>query len=322
MTINEALILPPTRDERWDLAKQSGVNHAVINSLNIGAGQRYQEYDELLRLKNAFQNAGLDLQVIEEAFPLTDNTVLGKKGRDAEIDAFCEFLRNAGAAGISTVCYDWMASRRWSRTDTARPARGGSLTTAYDHDEMQRGPNPPEAPVTEETLWTTLEYFLERVVPVAEEADVHLALHPNDPPLSPIRGIERIITSVEAYDRVLDIIDSEHNGITFCQGNFAAMGVDIPETIRHFGDRINYVHFRDVEGSVDSFVETWHDNGPTDMLAAIRAYRDIGYDGLMRPDHVPTMAGESNDNPGYETRGRLFAIGYMRGLLEQTEDQV
>jgi mannonate dehydratase len=106
MTIKEALILPPNRDERWDLAKQIGVDNAVINSLNIGAGQRYREYDELLRLKNVFQNAGLDLQVIEEAFLLTDNTVLGKEVCDAEIDAFCEFLRNAGAAGISTVCYD------------------------------------------------------------------------------------------------------------------------------------------------------------------------------------------------------------------------
>ena len=96
------------------------------------------------------------------------------------------------------------------------------------------------------------------------------------------------------------------------------MGVDIPETIFQFGNRINYVHFRDIEDSV----ETWYDNGPTDMLDAIRAYRDIRYDGLMRPDHVPTVASESNDNPGYETRGRLFAIGYMRGLLEQTEAQV
>lgn len=109
--------------------------------------------------------------------------------------------------------------------------------------------------------------------------------------------------------------------MTFCQGNFAAMNVDIPETIRHFGDRIHFVHFRDVEGDADRFVETWHDDGPTDMRAAMEAYQDIGFNGPMRPDHVPTMAGEDNSNPGYQTNGRLFAIGYMRGLLERVQDE-
>jgi mannonate dehydratase len=181
---------------------------------------------------------------------------------------------------------------------------------------MSGGPPPAAADTTAEELWENLRYFLERVVPVAEEVDVRLALHPDDPPRSEVRGMPRIVDSVENYDRVLDIYDSEYNGVTFCQGNFAAMGVDIPETIRHFGDRINFVHFRDVEGDADGFVETWHDAGPTDMRAAMEAYADIGFDGPARPDHVPTMVGESNENPGYHTKGRLFAIGYMRGLLE------
>lgn len=310
-----ALILPPERDKRWDLARQMGVEQAVVNTMNIGNDHRYHEYDEMLRMANRFEHAGLELSVIEEAFPLTNTTVLGKDGRDDEIDEFCQFLRNAGQVGLDIVCYDWMVTR-WTRTDTAIPVRGGSLTTGYDHEQMQRGPNHPDAPVTEEHLWETLEYFLERVVPVAEEAEVDLALHPNDPPISPVRGIERIITSVDAYEQVLDLVTSERNGIAFCQGNFSAMNVNIPETIRHFGDAINYVHFRDVVGMADDFEETWHDQGPTDMQAAIDAYRDISYKGPMRPDHVPTMASESNDNPGYETKGRLFAIGYMRGLLE------
>lgn len=314
-----ALILPPNHDDRWNLAKQIGVDHAVVNTLNIGDNHRYRDFEELLLLKNRFVNAGLDLQVIEESFPLTDNTVLGREGRDKEIEAFCEFLRNMGAVGIPVVCYDWMASRRWARTDTSVQTRGGALTTQYDHEQMQQGPDASEAPVTKEELWENLEYFLRRVVPVAEEAGVYLALHPNDPPLSPIRGIARIMTSVEAYDRALNIIDSPHNGVAFCQGNFAAMGVDIPETIYHFDDRINYVHFRDVKGTAERFTETWHDDGPTDMAAAIRAYRDIGYNGPMRPDHVPTMAGETNENPGYETLGRLFAIGYVRGLIKQAQ---
>jgi mannonate dehydratase len=114
----------------------------------------------------------------------------------------------------------------------------------------------------------------------------------------------------------MDLVDSPRNGIAFCQGNFSAMEVDIPGTIRHFGENINYVHFRDVVGSAEDFEETWHDQGPTDMAAAIDAYNDIGFDGVARPDHVPTMAGESNDTPGYEMKGRLFAIGYMSGLID------
>jgi mannonate dehydratase len=309
-----ALILPPERDERWDLARQIGVEHAVVNTMNIGDGHRYHGYDELLRLVNRFENAGLDLKVIEEAFPLTNTTVLGKDDRDEEIDRFCEFLRNAGETGLDTVCYDWMATR-WSRTDTAVPTRGRSLITAYDHEQMQHGPDHPDAPVTTDQLWESLAHFLERVMPVAEEAGVNLALHPNDPPISPIRGVERIITSPDAYDRVMELVPSERNGIAFCQGNFSAMNIDIPAAIRRFGEDINYVHFRDVAGAADNFEETWHDQGPTDMGAAVDAYRDIGYEGVARPDHVPTMAGESNDNPGYETKGRLFAVGYMKGLM-------
>ncbi|WP_049992270.1 mannonate dehydratase [Natrinema salifodinae] len=311
-----ALVLPPDPDERWDLATQVGVTSAVVHTLEIGDGRRPSDYDTLLRWKNRFANAGIDLAVVEGSVPLTDATRLGTPGRDEEIEEFCRFLRNLGRLGVSVVCYDWMAGVRWARTATSVPARGGSLTSAYDNDQMRRGPEPDIPEITAADLWANLEYFLERVVPVAEEAGVKLGLHPDDPPRESVRGVPRIINSVEAYERVLDIVPSEHNGITFCQGNFAAMGVDVPETIRRFGDRINFVHFRDVDGDADSFVETWHDNGPTDMRAAIEAYRDVGFDGPIRPDHVPTMAGEANDNPGYETKGRLFAIGYLKGLLE------
>jgi mannonate dehydratase len=314
-----AVILPTEQDERWNLAKQVGVTDAVVHTLEIGDGQRFWDYDTLLRMRNSFANAGLDIAVIEGSVPITDKTRLGLPGRDEEIGQFQQFLRDAGELGIPVVCYDWMAGRRWARTAVDIPSRGGSLTTGYDHEHMAGGPADPAGPVSEAELWENLEYFLERVVPVAEEADVKLGLHPDDPPLSEIRGMSRIVRSVEAYDRILDLYPSEYNGITFCQGNFAAMGADIPEAIRHFGDAINFVHFRDVEGTAEQFVETWHDDGPTDMLAAMRAYHEIGFDGPMRPDHVPTMATEENENPGYETLGRLFAVGYMKGLIEAAE---
>lgn len=315
--MESAMILPPERDVRWDLARQIGVEKAVVHTLEIGDGKRFWEYDELLRMHNSFKNSGLEIAVIEGGVPITDETRLGGPERDAEIEAFKQFLWNVGELGISTVCYDWMAGVRWARTTTDVPARGDSVTTAYEDAHMQGGPAPDCAPVSEATLWENLEYFLNEVIPVAEEAGVTLGLHPDDPPIASIRGVSRIVRSPEAYERVLDLYDSPYNGITFCQGNFAAMGVDIPETIRRLGDRINFVHFRDVRGNPKSFVETWHDNGPTDMKAAVEAYRDVGFDGVARPDHVPTMANERNDNPGYETGGRLFATGYMKGLLEE-----
>ncbi|QLG29005.1 mannonate dehydratase [Halorarum halophilum] len=314
-----SLVLPPEPDERWDLARQAGVEHAVFHSLELGDGSRPYEYDELLRLVNRYRDYGLEPAVFEGSVPVTDAVRLGTDGRDAEIERFETLLRNLGELGVGVVCYDWMAGLRWARTSTTVPARGDSLTTAYSDEQMRRGPTPAAARnTTAADLWENLEYFLERVVPVAEEAGVKLGLHPDDPPIGDVRGMPRIVNSVEAYDRVLDIVDSEHNGITFCQGNFAAMGVDVPETVRHFGDRINFVHFRDVEGPADDFVETWHDAGPTDMAAAIDAYHDVGFDGPIRPDHVPTMAGEDNSVPGYHITGKLFAVGYMRGLIERS----
>ncbi|WP_290810959.1 mannonate dehydratase [Halovivax sp.] len=312
-----ALILPPERDERWALARQMGVEKAVVHPLEIGDGRTDWTFEDLLLLRNAFDDAGLEFAVMEGSVPITDRIRLGREGRDEDIETFCEFLRHCGALDVPIVAYDWMAGIRWARTSTTIPARGDSFVTGYDDGDMRRGPDADVAPVSADQLWEALEHFLEAAVPVAEDADVMLALHPDDPPIPEVRGVSRIIRSPEAYERVLGVVDSEHNGITFCQGNFSAMeGVDVVDAIRRLGDRITYVHFRDVEGEGERFVETWHDAGPTDMRAAVEAYRDVGFEGPARPDHVPTMAGESNANPGYETKGRLFAIGYMKGLLE------
>jgi mannonate dehydratase len=124
--------------------------------------------------------------------------------------------------------------------------------------------------------------------------------------------------SVENFQRLLDLVPSPVNGITLCQGNFTLMTDNLPGVIRHFGaqGKIFFVHFRDVRGTPEKFVETFHDDGQTDMLACMQAYKDIGYKGVLRPDHVPTMAGDTNDNPAYSSLGRLFALGYIQGLRE------
>jgi len=318
--VRPSLILPPDPDERWEFAKQMGVTDAVIHPLEIGDDKTNWTYDELRQLRNWLEGDGLQFSVLEGSIPLTDRIRLGLDGRDEDIDEFKQFIRDCGDLGIPVVCYDWMAGVRWARTGAHIESRGGSLVTGFDGSKMQGGPTVPASERSQDEVFEALAYFLEEVIPVAERAGVKLGLHPDDPPRDTVRGVPRIANSVENYDRILDLVDSEHNGVTFCQGNFAAMGADIPETIRHFGDRINFIHFRDVEGNEDQFVETWHDTGPTDMHAAMEAYVEAVDDEVpMRPDHVPTMADENNSNPGYHTKGRLFAIGYMRGLRESVE---
>jgi mannonate dehydratase len=143
-------------------------------------------------------------------------------------------------------------------------------------------------------------------------------MHPDDPPLSPLRGVARIMSSIDNYQRLLDLVPSPVNGIALCQGNFTLMTDDLPGAIRKFGKqgKIFFAHFRDVRGNVYHYEETFHDEGKTDMLECMRAYKDIGFEGVLRPDHVPTMEGDSNDNPSYSAIGRLFAIGYIKGLRE------
>jgi mannonate dehydratase len=313
--MDPTVMLPPHQDRRWTIAEQLGISSAVVRFWGM---DEWWTYDKLVRTRNRFEDHGFSLDVVEDRPPM-ERTVLGMEGRDEEIETVKTLLRNMGKLGIDTYCWVWTENPLGVlRTSDSVPTRGGSRTTGYDHEWTERADDYP-VDVTEAELWENLQYFLDEVVPVAEEAGVDMALHPDDPPLSPIRGVPRLVTSVESYERILDMYDSPNHGVTFCQGNFAAMGADIPEAIRRFGDRIRFVHFRDVDGEADSFVETWHDDGPTDMRAAIDAYQDIGFDGPIRPDHVPKMVDEDDRDEamtGYTDMGRLFAVGYIKGLLE------
>lgn len=317
-----AEVLPPKPSPLWRMVKQCGVSH-VVGVMDFGRGLNVPKEDlpwsymSLVRLKTAYEDAGFSFDVLESRPPLT-KAKLGLPGRDEEIETACDLIRNLGALGVPCWCYEWMPVFNWMRTSTTVPSRGGALATGWDYALMKNAPLTEYGLVSEDDLWRNLEYFLKAVVPVAEKANVKLAMHPDDPPLSPIRGLGRIMRSLENYQRLLDIYPSPVNGIALCQGNFALMTDDLPAAIRRFGKqgKIFFVHLRDVRGTAEKFVETFHDDGQTNLLECIRTYKEIGFEGVARPDHVPTMEGDSNDNAGYSFIGRLFAIGYVKGLRE------
>ncbi|QAY65953.1 mannonate dehydratase [Paenibacillus protaetiae] len=312
-----AEIFPSQPNRLWALAKQMNVNYAV-------GGLPWEEKQEkpwdlmpLIRMKQRFADAGLALTVIE-SMPPSNHIKLGTPGRDEEIEQFKQFVTNMGAAGIPVLCYNFMAQFNWFRTSTTTRTRGGALVSSYDHSLMKDAPLTEAGIVTEEQLWENLHYFMEEIVPVAEAAGVQLALHPDDPPITPIRGVSRILRSAAALQQAIDLVPSPCNGITLCQGTLATAGEDIPAVIRHFSkqNKLFFVHFRDVRGTAEKFEETFHDDGKTDMLEAMKTYYEAGYAGPARPDHVPTMEGEDNSNPGYELLGRLYGVGYITGLMQ------
>jgi mannonate dehydratase len=315
------LVLPDLEEGTLKLARQIGATD-VVTSLGAheGGGAGVWDFQSLLVKQRKVSDAGLCWSVIE-SMPISDRVKLGLDGRDEDIENWQQSLRNVGAVGIPIICYNWMAAFGWLRTSFTTRVRGDALATSYNHELMQRGPMNPYGPIDEEQLWDALGYFLRAVVPVAEEAGVKLAMHPDDPPLSPIRGMARIMTSPEAFQRMIDLVPSPANGLTFCQGCFAEMGIDVPATITRFGrqGRLFFAHFRNLHGLATDFCEMFHDDGDTDMFAAMRAYYDAGFEGPMRPDHVPTIEGDTNARPGYSLWGRLFAVGYMKGLIEAVE---
>ncbi|MGK0237254.1 MAG: mannonate dehydratase [Candidatus Pelagisphaera sp.] len=316
-------VLSPLSTENLRLAAQCGVEGYVA---------RYPgpNYEDLLEVKQRVEEEGLKLVAIEGFLPI-EKIKLGTDHDGAELEAMKQLIIHMGRAGVPVLCYNFMAGADWVRTKLDVLERGGARVTAFsladaekavrlDHSGGEEFPDvKSDECISADSLWKNLEDFLKAVVPVAEKAGVSLAMHPDDPPLGELFGNARIMNSVENFERLVDLVPSPSNGICFCQANFVAMGSDIPDAIRRLGKHVKYVHFRDVRGTAESFVETFHDNGPTDMAESIRLLKEVGFDGPIRPDHVPQLEGEGNENPGYTMLGRLFAFGYIRGLLHGSE---
>jgi mannonate dehydratase len=309
--------LPPKPDRSWDYARQAGVTHAIARCHPRDTGLNPPwDIDALRTVQKRFADAGISLIGLEgDEFDMR-RIKLGREGRDEDLALYQRMLTNLGELGIGLLCYNFMATIGWCRTDTHVPARGGAITNRFQLSALDPTPVPERDRVTEAKLWENYTYFIRAVLPAAEKAGVTLGLHPDDPPISPLRGVGRIFTSPEAFTRAMALSDSPSHRLTFCQANYQAMGCDVAATARRFADRIAFVHFRDIDGTAQDFTETFHDNGPTDMPGMLRLYHELGFRGPIRVDHVPSLAGEEDLPHGYAYLGRLFALGYMKGILD------
>jgi len=236
--------------------------------------------------------------------------------REEKLDVLTTTIRNLGAAGIPVLGYSGHPPDGAVRTTRSKQIRGGAEVSAFEIDDFEDQPL-IDRDLSEAELWTAYEAFLERVVPVAEEAGVTLAVHPSDPPLERIGGIPLLFRNFENFRRAMDLVDSESHGLKFCLGCWSEMGEDVAEVIRHFGgEDIVYVHFRDVVGTVPNFYETFIDDPGSnyDEFEVMRTLYEEGFTGVMTPDHVPLMEGETDWEFG-STTGRTYTVGYLKGLL-------
>ena len=301
------------------LASQIGITHAiVITGPALERVPRTGYVQALLEIKRKFENYGLIFAGVESHPVPAEKIKLGVPGRDEELENYIAVIRALSEVGVPLLCYNWMAGLGWYRTRVDVPARGGALLTEFDYRAAEAEGLTEWGRISEEKIWSNLEYFLKAVMPVAEKCNIQMALHPDDPPISPLRGIGRILTSANAFRRILAMAPSPANGITFCQANFKLMGEDIAALAREWcaQKKIFFVHFRDVEGTREHFRETFHDNSPVDLAQMLRIYDEGGFQGPIRPDHAPTLDGEQNDRPGYAMGGKVLAIGYMKGAMD------
>lgn len=292
-------------------------------------------------LKQQIEAVDLRFEVVESV-PVHEDIKLGKDNRDQLIANYCQTLRNLGAEGIKVVCYNFMPVFDWTRTDLAMQLPDGSNCLSFDAAEadaidLSKGLSLPGwdasykpeelsalldeyKAVDEEQLFENLAYFLRVVVPVAEEAGIRMAIHPDDPP-RPIFGLPRIVKNRADIERILSVVESPANALTFCTGSLGAdLKNDLPSMVREFSGngRIAFAHLRNVKTSeAGDFHETAHlsSEGSVDMGEVVRAYHDTGFDGYFRPDHGRMIWGETG-KPGYGLYDRALGAVYLNGLWE------
>lgn len=305
-------------DLTWDYAVQCGVRHGVIRAPET-EDFALCSAESWSSLGDAFRQHGISPLVLEPIpNKLHDHIKAGDAQRDEAIEQFIKMLPLIRRQGIETVCFNFMAHVGWTRTRRDYPERGGARVTGFDLADYV----PSEASITEDDLWRNYEYFIRAVLPEAERQDVKLALHPDDPPILRLGSVSRIMTSYENIDRAVNMAQSPYLGVTFCQATYHMMRENIIEAAEKFGKKIFFIHFRNCRGRPERFVETFHDNGEINMARMIETYCRLGLNVPIRVDHVPEMAGEEEGTAGYTALGRLYAIGYLKGLLEMYDERL
>ncbi len=304
-----------------------------ICSGHLSANMDEWSVDALTRLRKHVESFGVRLDAVP--LPLSSSEItkaelpeilLAKDpARDRAIENICQMIRNCGRAGIPLVKYNltFIGVVRTGRV----PGRGGASLSEFDYAVAKEEPPLTAAgPISEAVYWDRIEYFLKRVVPVAEEAKVKIALHPQDPSMPRgrgWRGVETVLGNVDGLKRFVDTVPSAFHGLNFCQGTVSEMlekpGEQIDDVIRYFGSRgkIFNVHFRNIRGGYLKFQETLPDDGDVDMPRALRTYREVGFDGMVMPDHVPQIAGDTGGQKAF-----AFCFGYIQALLQQLRAEV
>ena len=313
---------------------------------NLPAGEAW-ELDDIMKMKSEIEKAGLTMECIESV-NVHEDIKIGLPTRDKYIENYKTSIRNLAKAGVKVICYNFMPVFDWTRTDLAMDMGDGATCLSYDGVQIE-GKSPeqmfkdiddnsngyampgwetermPEIKelfekykgVTSDDLWNNLKYFLDAIMPVCEECDVKMAIHPDDPPWD-IFGLPRIIKDRESLKKLLEIVPSEYNGLTFCTGSLGASSKnDLPAMIREFGDRIYFAHLRNVKVVDNHFNETAHESntGSLDMYEIVKALQDVGFDGYIRPDHGRMIWGEVA-RPGYGLYDRALGVAYLNGLWE------
>jgi mannonate dehydratase len=294
----------------------------------------------IIEMKKIIERHGFRFEVVE-SLPVHEDIKLGRGKKDLYIRNYAESIKNLSKAGIKVICYNFMPVFDWTRSDLEYRLPDGSSTLAYFEDRIEKidiGSKNMKLPgwdvsysgdelralldsykdVAVEDLWNNLFYFLGQVLPVAEEYNVKMAIHPDDPPWS-VFGLPRIITGRESFERLFTTYNSPCNGITLCSGSLGASGKnDIPAIIREFGGRIFFAHVRNVKRSGGrNFEETAHPSqyGSLDMVEILKVFHDTGYDGYIRPDHGRMIWGETG-KPGYGLFDRALGASYISGIWE------
>lgn len=338
-------------EDNFHFAQQAGVTHLVVHLVNYFAGanpsldsgpasmgwgvtpnrDRLWSYDDLLGIKRSIEAHGLVWEAIENFDPAHWHDVLldGPKKRQ-QMEDLKRTIQIIGKVGIPIMGYNFSIAGVWGWTKGPF-GRGGALSVRYDESQIEAQTPIPNgmvwnmvydesAPagtvprVSADELWQRLEYFLREILPVAEENGVKLALHPDDPPAEMLRGAARLVNQPQKYQRVLDLVPSRANTLEFCLGSLQEMrDGDVYQAIERYGrqGKLAYIHFRNVRGKVPYYQEVFVDEGDLDMIRVLRVLKDVGYDGVLIPDHTPEMTCAA---PWHA--GMAYALGYMRAALQ------